>query len=43
MNHEELIQLLARIRPNGIEPEAYEDIVNIIISYLRLELTKDGG
>lgn len=34
---DELIQLIASLRPNGIEPIDYEDILDLIVAVIRLE------
>lgn len=41
MEHEELIQLIISLRPNGIEPEAIPAIVILIASYFELKSNKD--
>ena len=36
----ELLDLLMRIRPNGIEVDAYPQVVELLVNYTILQLTK---
>jgi hypothetical protein len=37
-----ILDLLMEVRPKGIEVEAYPFVMELIVSLVRLELTKNG-
>ena len=43
MNVEELVQLMASVRPAGIEPEAYPQIAQLLLAYALLKATEPEG
>lgn len=40
MNVDDLVQLMASVRPAGIEPEAYPQLAQLILAYALLKATQ---
>ena len=38
---DDIVSLLGKLRPNGIKPEAYESVVQLIIEMVKLKVTED--
>lgn len=41
MNIDTLVDLLAGVRPKGIEPEAYRMVIEMLVNAVMLEMTKE--
>ena len=38
--NEELLALIASVRPNGIEPAAYQMVIELVLNYVKLQYTR---